>query len=145
MVSNVDLPLNALLNVVAQSASTDLLADMQRRSHPESTAATLLSNEPARWETLGVADKLQGESYTALCNFMRSAENQGKGCCGRRLACSSCRATRKAGCVCISWKDNMVQVNNGRGGSVWVKSENMANYTEKIAQETERLAVESVS
>ena len=32
----------------------------------------------------------------------------------------------------------MVQVENGRGGLVWVKKTNAEEYAEKVAQETER-------
>ena len=139
IVSNVDLPLNALLDAVARSASpsTQLLGAMQRTCSSERTTATLLPSEPVGCENVDEACKLQGASYTALCHFMRNVENQSKGWCGFRFACSNCRSTRKAGCVCVSWRENMVQVENGRGGLVWVKKTNAEEYAEKIAQETE--------
>lgn len=131
MVSHVDLPLDNLLDAVVKSTSIEVLSAM-------GTVSDLVSRDPpfdAESPEYEDAKRLHGESYAALCHFMHEAENP-NGCCGLRFPWSSSRATQTA--IGASWKDSMRQANNGRGGWVWVKNTNLAEYERKIAQEIER-------
>lgn len=134
MVSHVDLPLDDLLAALVNSASGELLGAMGTTiSVPASglTEATPLPNEST--EADQHPQRLQKESYEALGQFLQKVESPPRSCCGLRSSrCCSCGFTRRDGCDCISWRDEMVRVRNGKGGVVWVKQANVAAYKEKI-------------
>lgn len=138
MVSHVDLPLNDLLAAVVRSASTEVLGAMGTRIF----ASTLADAAQLRTESTGVErqpppERLQKEGYLALCRFMQAAERPSTACCGTRFQCFSCGSVSHRNCVCISWRDQMVRVPNGKGGLVRVKRANEAAYTEKVRHEAE--------
>lgn len=138
-VSHVDLPGNQYLAALANSVSTELLGAMGT-SIPISdltTAASSLLEESAEGELQPPPKALQEKGYLAACQFMQTMENPPTTCCISRFRCTTCGSTRHKDCFCISWRDVMVRVPNGKGGVAWVKKANMAAYVEKIKLEAE--------
>lgn len=136
-VSHVDLPLNDLLAAVVKSASTEALGAM--RTNVSASGPTGGDNPLFDASKGGVyqppSERLQKEGYLALCQFMQRMESPSTACCGARFQCPSCGSTRSGDCVCVSWREGMVRVPNGKGGLVWVKKVNEVAYAEKIARE----------
>lgn len=139
MVSHVDLPLDNLMAALTMSASAEVLAAMGTSiSISGLTKATRLPDESNGVLEQGEQHRLQKQGYAALCEFMQKLETPPATlCCGIRGRCSTCGSTQRNNCYCVSWRDEMVRVRNGKGGLVWVKKANEAAYKEKICREAD--------
>ena len=138
-VFHVDLPLDDLLGAVVKSAATELMGAMGPSiSVLGLTLSTPLPNESTGTEEQQRMRRMQEESYAAMCRFMKGVESPSSSCCGQRFRCSSCGSTRRSRCVCVSWRDEMVRVGNGKGGLIWVKKSNEAAFKRKTDEEAER-------
>ena len=100
------------------------------------SVADLAENTPLPSESPEAGQHLQrleSEGYAALGRFTLRVESPPNSCCGIFSSdCSSCGSTRRNECDCVSWRDEMVRVGNGKGGLVWVKRANAAAYKQKI-------------
>lgn len=131
-----DLPLNDLLAAVVKSASGEFLEIMRRGTPGRSPDAASPQSTVARGAQRPPAKKQTQEAYAALCQFMLHVESSSSTCCGVRSQCPYCHASSRGdGCDCVSWKDRMVRVPNGRGAEVWVKTTNKAHYIDKVKRE----------
>lgn len=136
MVSHVDLPLDDLLAAVVKSASIEVVEAMRKNIPVESPQFNVpLPNKSRGDAQQHPPERLQRQSYAALCKFMQSVERRSKSLLRLRSKCPGCGSTQKQRCVCVSWKSKMVRVSNGKGGLVWVKTTNEAEYKAKIAVE----------
>lgn len=139
MVSHVDLPLDDLLAALVATASADVLDAMGTSvSVPRLTESTPLPNDLTGVEAKQQLQRMHREGYAALCEFMQREESPSSLCCGLRFQCATCGSTQSNDCGCVSWRDEMVRVRNGKGGLVWVKKTNKAAYEEKTKREAER-------
>lgn len=135
LVSHMDLPLDNLLQALAKSASTELLGAMWNTCPiPGQAESSVLANGASGANDTAGRQKLQKDGYGALCKYMQKMETPSKSCCGWRSKCSSCESSRRNDCTCVSWKEGMTRVKNGKGGWVWVKKTNETAYAEKIAK-----------
>lgn len=138
MVSNVDLPLDGIMSALTMSASSEVLGAMGT-SIP---SPCMIESTPLPDDSTGVKVQRQGqgphkEGYAALCRVMQRLETPPTSCCGLRFRCSSCGSTQRDDCGCVSWREEMVRLQNGRGGLVWVKRTNETAYRAKISREVE--------
>lgn len=136
LVAHVDLPLDDLLAAFTLSVSTEVLGAMGTNIPiADLTEATPLLDESTGADEQRQRHRLQKEGYAALCRFMQILETPPTSSCGWRFRCSSCRSNQRNDCGCVSWKDEMVRVRNGKGGLVWVKKTNERAYKAKISRE----------
>lgn len=115
-VSNVDLPLHAVLGAVINTAAGEMLDSMPRNFNADATIEVGQSEEFKR---------LHGPAYEALCKFLENAEPRKEALCCRclRRFCGKAPASRGT-----DWRDHMVRVKNGIGGWAWVRRSNAEAY-----------------
>lgn len=128
--SNVDLPLNQVLDAAVKATGAAVLDGMGTEV-PNSIDidAFPVFGEGATVEQKQGFKDLQGKAYKFLCDFMREAEASPSRRLSRCLPC--CRPSTPPTDLIpptVSWKDSMVQVRNRNGRWAWVLKKNEEAY-----------------
>lgn len=126
-VSHVDLPFDSLVDAITKAFGAEVggTVGVDVPASIFEGQCALSGIETTDVQSCKVKD-LQGKAYAALCAFMRNIEHPA----GGHLAYCSCCAQPSVG---RDWKDSMVQVDDGDGGTAWVLRENQEAYERAAA------------
>ena len=127
--SNVDLPLNEVLEAAVKATGAAVLEGVGTEvpNSVDNDPVPVFGEGATVEQERGFRD-LQGSAYEFLCDFMREAEPSSR----RHLwGCLPCRRPTPPPpdlTPSVDWKDSMVQVRNRNGRWAWVLKEHKEAY-----------------
>lgn len=133
-VSNVDLPLNQVLDAAVKATGAAVLDGIGTEvpNSIDDDAVPVFGEGATAAQKQGFKD-LQGAAYQFLCDFMQGAEPSSPRRLSGCLPC--CRPITPPTDLTpppVSWKDSMVQVRNRNGRWAWVLKKNEEAYRRGI-------------